>query len=47
MPGALIEPLYLTDPFEATLAASRAGQEVMAGGIAAAVQAYFSANLAG
>src|SRR5579875_4873 len=38
MPGALIEPLYVTDPFEATIAASRAGQEEIAMGIARAVE---------
>ena len=41
MPGALIEPLYVTDPFEATLAASPAGQQVIAAGLAAAVEEYF------
>jgi N-acetylmuramoyl-L-alanine amidase len=42
MPGALIEPLFLTDPFEGTIAASSHGQEVIAGGIAQAVSQYFS-----
>jgi N-acetylmuramoyl-L-alanine amidase len=37
MPGALIEPLFITDPFEATIAASRTGQLAMAAGIAMAV----------
>jgi len=37
MPGALIEPLFVTDPFEGSLAASPTGQQVIAGGIAAAV----------
>ena len=37
MPGAVIEPLYVTDPFEATVADSSAGQQVIAGGIARAV----------
>jgi N-acetylmuramoyl-L-alanine amidase len=41
MPGALIEPLFLTDPFEASIAASTHGQLVIAGGIAAAVEEYF------
>jgi N-acetylmuramoyl-L-alanine amidase len=42
MPGALIEPLYLTDPFEASIAASAAGQQVIAGAIAKAVGQYFA-----
>lgn len=41
MPGALIEPLYITDPFEGSIAASTEGQHVMAAGIATAVEAYF------
>jgi N-acetylmuramoyl-L-alanine amidase len=41
MPGALIEPLFITDPFEASIAASSQGQEVIAGGIARAVEQYF------
>jgi N-acetylmuramoyl-L-alanine amidase len=43
MPGALIEPLYVTDPFEANLAASAAGQQVIAHGVATAIEAYFEA----
>jgi N-acetylmuramoyl-L-alanine amidase len=42
MPGALIEPLYLTDPFEASIAASEPGQQVIAGAIARAVGEYFA-----
>jgi N-acetylmuramoyl-L-alanine amidase len=42
MPGALIEPLFITDPFEGSIANSARGQEVIAGGIARAVQQYFS-----
>jgi N-acetylmuramoyl-L-alanine amidase len=42
MPGALIEPLFITDPFEASIAASAQGQEVIAGGIARAVEQYFA-----
>jgi N-acetylmuramoyl-L-alanine amidase len=41
MPGALIEPLFITDPFEATIAASRHGQHVIAAGLATAVEQYF------
>jgi hypothetical protein len=42
MPGALIEPLFLTDPFEASIAASARGQQVIAAGIAAAAGQYLS-----
>ena len=41
MPGALIEPLFITDPYEASIAESAAGQEVIAGGLAQAVEQYF------
>ena len=48
MPGALIEPLFITDPYEGTLAASPSGQEVIAGGLAKAIEQYFApAALAG
>lgn len=40
MPGALIEPLFVTDPFEGTLAASPAAQQVIAQGLARAVGQY-------
>jgi N-acetylmuramoyl-L-alanine amidase len=42
MPGALIEPLFITDPFEGTVAASPAGQEAIATGLAQAVAQYFA-----
>jgi N-acetylmuramoyl-L-alanine amidase len=42
MPGALVEPLFITDAFEASIAASRHGQQVIAGGLAAAIERYFS-----
>jgi N-acetylmuramoyl-L-alanine amidase len=41
MPGALTEPLFITDPFEGSLASSALGQQVIAGGLAAAVGQYF------
>jgi N-acetylmuramoyl-L-alanine amidase len=41
MPGALIEPLYITDPYEGSLANSAHGQRVIAGGLATAVEQYF------
>ncbi len=43
MPGALIEPLFITDPFEGSIAASVHGQQVIAGGLAMAVGQYFAA----
>ncbi len=42
MPGALIEPLYITDPFEGSIAADPTDQRVMASGIATAVERYFA-----
>ncbi|MHB8244256.1 MAG: N-acetylmuramoyl-L-alanine amidase family protein [Acidimicrobiales bacterium] len=41
MPGAIIEPLFITDPFEASIANSSRGQHVMAEGIAAGIEKYF------
>ena len=41
MPGALIEPLFITDPFEATIAASATGQHAIATGLDQAVDQYF------
>jgi N-acetylmuramoyl-L-alanine amidase len=43
MPGALIEPIFLTDPFEGSIASSSHGQHVMAGAIARAILAYLAA----
>ena len=42
MPGALIEPLFITDPFEGSIADSETGQHVIAGGLARAVEQYFA-----
>ena len=42
MPGALTEPVFVTDPFEATLVSSATGQRVIAGALAAAVEQYFA-----
>jgi N-acetylmuramoyl-L-alanine amidase len=44
MPGALIEPLFVTDPFEASIAATTLGQEVIAGGLATAIQQYLAST---
>lgn len=43
MPGALIEPLFITDPFEASIAASPRGQHVIATALAKAIEQYFAA----
>jgi len=40
MPGAVVEPLYLTDPFEGSIASSTADQQVIARGIATAVEQF-------
>ena len=42
MPGVVTEPLFLSDPFEASVAASSAGQHAVAAGVAQAVQQYFA-----
>ncbi len=42
MPGAVIEPLFITDPFEGSLAASADGQRVIAGALAKAIGQYFA-----
>ncbi len=42
MPGALIEPLFITDPFEGTLAETPSDQQVIAGGLALAAEQYFA-----
>ncbi len=42
MPGALIEPLFITDPYEGTQADSVFGQQVIAGGLAQAIEQYFA-----
>ncbi len=44
MPGAVIEPLYITDPFEGSIAASAKGQKVIAQGIATAVEAFLGSR---
>jgi N-acetylmuramoyl-L-alanine amidase len=41
MPGALIEPLFLTDPFEGSIANSDVGREAIASGIEKAIVQYF------
>jgi N-acetylmuramoyl-L-alanine amidase len=44
MPGVLSEALFLSDPYEASIAASDAGQQTIASGLAAAVQDYFAGS---
>jgi N-acetylmuramoyl-L-alanine amidase len=41
MPGALIEPLFISDPFEGSIADSAAGHQAIAEGLALAVEQYF------
>jgi peptidoglycan/xylan/chitin deacetylase (PgdA/CDA1 family)/N-acetylmuramoyl-L-alanine amidase len=43
MPGALIEPLFITDPSEGSIASSQRGQQVIAGAVASAIEQYFAA----
>ena len=42
MPGTVVEPLYLTDPYEGSIADSPLGQQVIARGIATAVEQYLA-----
>jgi N-acetylmuramoyl-L-alanine amidase len=44
MPGALVEPLFITDPFEGTVAASKRGQRVIAAGLARGIEQYFAGS---
>jgi N-acetylmuramoyl-L-alanine amidase len=46
MPGALIEPLFITDPFEGTIASSPGGQQAIAEGMAQAAEQYLGQNSA-
>ena len=42
MPGALVEPLFITDPFEGSIVASSRGQQVIATGLARAIEQHFA-----
>ena len=42
MPGVLVEPLFITDPFEGSIAASSRGHQVIAHGLARAINQYFA-----
>lgn len=44
MPGALAEPLFISNPDEASMATSRVGQQALAGALARAINTYFSAT---
>ena len=46
MPGALVEPLFITDPFEGSIAAASRGQQVIASGLARAIEQYFAGHVA-
>jgi N-acetylmuramoyl-L-alanine amidase len=43
MPGAVVEPLFITNPFEASIAAGDAGQQAIAAGIVRAVDTFLAA----
>jgi len=47
MPGALIEPLFITDPFEGTIANSQSGQHAIAAGMAEAAEQYLQGAASG
>ncbi|MHB8440069.1 MAG: N-acetylmuramoyl-L-alanine amidase family protein [Acidimicrobiales bacterium] len=47
MPGSVIEPLFITDAFEGTIAASSQGQNVIARGIATAVEQFLDPSAYG
>ena len=42
MPGALVEPLFLTDPAEASIAVDPAGQHAIAAGITKAIEGFLA-----
>jgi len=42
MPGVVVEPLYITDPFEGTIAASAHGQRVIAQAISTAIETFLA-----
>ncbi|HEY2666928.1 MAG TPA: N-acetylmuramoyl-L-alanine amidase, partial [Actinomycetota bacterium] len=44
MPGTVVEPLFITNPFEASIAAGPAGQHAIATGIAQAVDTFLAAG---
>ena len=44
MPGVIVEPLFISDPREASIAADRRGQWTIADALAGAVDAYFGTH---
>jgi N-acetylmuramoyl-L-alanine amidase len=44
MPGALVEPLFVTDPFEGSIAASGHSQQVIARALAEAIGQYLAGS---
>ncbi len=42
MPGAVIEPLFITDPYEGSIAASNEGRTAIATGIATAIEQFLN-----
>jgi N-acetylmuramoyl-L-alanine amidase len=44
MPGAVIEPLFITDPFEGSIADSSKGQQVISRGIAETVEQFLGSS---
>jgi N-acetylmuramoyl-L-alanine amidase len=42
MPGALIEPLFISDPFEGSRTVSPSGQRAIATGVAKSVEQFFA-----
>lgn len=46
MPGSILEPLFITDPMEGSVADSQVGQTAIAQGMAQAIESYFSPSAA-
>jgi peptidoglycan/xylan/chitin deacetylase (PgdA/CDA1 family) len=44
MPGVIVEPLFISDPVQVSIAASTAGQWDIAGALATAVESYFGVH---
>ena len=44
MPGALVEPFFVTNPVEAQVASSAAGQKVIAAGLEQGLVAFLAAT---
>lgn len=44
MPGALIEPLFVSDPFEGSIANSSLGHEAITDGLVQAIEQYFATS---